>query len=180
MLGRPDAPIGSDMMRYDIRALRKEVVHMRSTNADAMDTTDITEETLDTDRPDILEQVRAKAREIGRMPDMGADGDATAEQKGLHIIRVKADTIPKKLAYHITNVLKDPRNGGIAICQSIGPAANQKADLAVVEAQAIIVKYMPTSTLVVLPCIRKPTMDNDEERTAIRKLIFAINHKLVP
>lgn len=132
------------------------------------------------DSTDLLEQIRAKAREIGRMPDMGSDGDATTSQSDLHVIRVKADTVPVKLAFHIVNTLKDPSKGGVAICQAIGSKANQNVDFAVVEAQSIIVKYMPTSMIVVLPCIRKPMMDNYEERTAIRKLIFAVNHKLVP
>jgi len=128
-------------------------------------------------QPDILEQVRAKAREIGRMPDMGTEEDAAQGEP--HVIRVRADTIPKNLAFHIVNTLKDPRSGGVAVCQAIGPPANQKVDLAVVEAQGIVVKYAPTQTLVILPCIRKPLMDNDEERTAIRKRIFAVNSKLV-
>ena len=139
---------------------------------------DVTQPVAETDQPSILEQVRAKAREIGRMPDVGSDDDEVTQEE-LHVIRVKADTIPQKLAFHIVNTLKDPKNGGVAICQAIGAAANQKVDQAVIDAQSIIVKYMPTSMLVVLPCYRKPVMDNDEERTAIRKRIFAINNKLV-
>lgn len=132
------------------------------------------------DSANLLEQMRAKAREIGRMPDMGSDGDATTSQSDLHVIRVKADTVPVKLAFHIVNTLKNPESGGVAICQAIGSKANQNVDFAVVEAQSIIVKYVPTAMIVVLPCIRKPMMANYEERTAIRKLIFAVNHKLVP
>ncbi|MFA7153613.1 MAG: stage V sporulation protein S [Methanoregulaceae archaeon] len=122
---------------------------------------------------EMLQRVRDKADELGRRTDFSSDDDANTSE---HVIRVGADTNVERLAFHIVHTLKT--QGNVAIAQAIGPAANQKVDLAVVAAQGIIIKHAPTQILVTLPAIRKPRMDNGEERTAIRKRIFSINSKL--
>jgi len=121
---------------------------------------------------EMLQRVRNKADEMGRRTDFSSDDDTAV---GEHVIRVGADTNVERLAFHIVHTIKMQ---GVAIAQAIGPAANQKIDLAVIAAQGIIIKHAPTQILVSLPAIRKPKMDNGEERTAIRKRIFSINSKL--
>lgn len=122
---------------------------------------------------EMLKRVRDKADEMGRRTDVSSDDEAGVTES---VIRVGADTHVERLAFHIVNTIKD--QGGVAVVQAIGPAANQRVDLAVVIAQSIIIKHAPTQLLVILPAIRKPRMDNGEERTAIRKRIFSINSKL--
>jgi stage V sporulation protein SpoVS len=93
--------------------------------------------------------------------------------------KVAANTDPVKLAFFICNQLKDPSKGGVVL-QSIGPAANQRTDFAIVKAQSLISQLMPTTLIVVLSCVRTVHLENGEERTAIRKTIFPIDHKLAP
>jgi stage V sporulation protein SpoVS len=124
---------------------------------------------------EMLQLVRDRADEIGRRTDVASDEEA-GDGGGEDVIRVGADTNVERLGFHIVNTIK---SSSVAIVQAIGPAANQKVDLAVIAAQGIIIKYAPTQILVALPAIRKPKMDNGEERTAIRKRIFSINSKMV-
>lgn len=123
---------------------------------------------------EILQRVRERADEMGRRADVSSDDEAGAVG-GESVIRVGAETNVERLAFHIVNTIKVQ---SVAIVQAIGPAANQKVDLAVIAAQGIIIKHAPTQILVSLPAIRKPKMDNGEERTAIRKRIFSINSRL--
>lgn len=123
---------------------------------------------------EMLQRVRDRADEMGRRTDVASDEEAGGGG-GEAVIRVGAETNVERLAFHIVNTIK---SSGVAIVQAIGPAANQKVDLAVIAAQGIIIKHAPTQILVTLPAIRKPKMDNGEERTAIRKRIFSINSRL--
>lgn len=121
----------------------------------------------------MLEMVKGKAEGLGRIHVISNDGDASSQQ---HIIRVKSDSHVERLAFHIVNTIKED---GVAICQAIGAAANQRVDLAVIAAQSIVVRYNPTSSLVCVGAIRKPKMDNGDERTAIRKRIFPISSSML-
>ena len=123
---------------------------------------------------EMLRRVRERADEMGRRTDISSDNEA-GSGGGESVIRVGAETNVERLAFHIVNTIKEST---VAIVQAIGPAANQKVDLAVIAAQGIIIKHAPTQILVTLPAIRKPKMDNGEERTAIRKRIFSINSRL--
>jgi len=100
----------------------------------------------------------------------GLDGDGAPEPG--HLIRVGNLSNPNKLAYHIVKCIQ---MYGIAETQSIGPVALSKAIMAIVRAESIVSQYTTCEKLCVLPCIRKPTMRNGEERTALRLRIVPVH-----
>ena len=88
-----------------------------------------------------------------------------------HLIRVSNQSKPEKLAYHIIRCIQ---MYGIAETQSIGAPALSKALFAIVRAEGLAAQYTTNERLCVIPCIRKPTMRNGEERTAIRLRILPV------
>ena len=89
-----------------------------------------------------------------------------------HLIRVGNSSNPNKLAYHIVKCIQ---MYGIAETQSIGPSALSKAIMAIVRAESIVSQYTTCEKLCILACIRKPTMRNGEERTAIRLRVVPVH-----
>ena len=103
----------------------------------------------------------------------GEDGDVQESDASVpHLVRVGKTSNPSKLSYHIVRCIQQ---FGIAETQSIGPQALSKALLAIVGAESIVSQYTTCEKLCIIPCIRKPTMRNGEERTAIRLRIVPVH-----
>jgi len=106
------------------------------------------------------------------MEDIPNDGGHEDDKVPPHLIRVGNSSNPNKLAYHIVKCIQ---KFGIAETQSIGPAALSKAMMAIVRAESIVSQYTTCEKLCILACIRKPTMRNGEERTAIRLRVVPVH-----